>query len=52
MGAMTYIGNGPNFMAKTIADHAGVRMPSFFGYLLYSFGVLLPLFVATTYLFF
>ena len=33
MGAMTYIGNGPNFMVKTIAEKSGVRMPSFFGYL-------------------
>ncbi|RLS36024.1 MAG: sodium:proton antiporter [Planctomycetota bacterium] len=45
LGAMTYIGNGPNFMVKAIAEQAGVRMPSFFGYLLYSFGVLLPVFV-------
>ena len=43
MGAMTYIGNGPNFMVKTIAEQSGIKMPSFFGYLLYSFGVLLPI---------
>ena len=36
MGAMTYIGNGPNFMVKTIAEKSGVRMPSFFGYMVYS----------------
>ena len=36
MGANTYIGNGPNFMVKSIAEEAGVKMPSFFGYLLYS----------------
>ena len=48
---MTYIGNGPNFMVKAIAEQAGVRMPSFFGYLLYSFGVLLPVFAAMSFLF-
>ena len=51
LGAMTYIGNGPNFMVKAIAEQAGVRMPSFFGYLLYSFGVLLPVFAAMSFLF-
>jgi Na+/H+ antiporter NhaD/arsenite permease-like protein len=51
LGAMTYIGNGPNFMVKAIAEGSGVRMPSFFGYLLYSGGVLLPVFVAASYLF-
>jgi Na+/H+ antiporter NhaD/arsenite permease-like protein len=45
MGANTYIGNGPNFMVKSIAEQAGVKMPSFFGYMVYSFGVLIPLFV-------
>ncbi len=52
MGAMTYIGNGPNFMVKSIAEKSGVKMPSFFGYMLYSLGVLLPLFVVVTFLFF
>jgi Na+/H+ antiporter NhaD/arsenite permease-like protein len=52
MGANTYIGNAPNFMVKAIAEEAGVRMPSFFGYMLYSVGVLIPLFVAVTLLFF
>jgi len=52
MGAMTYIGNGPNFMVKAIAEKSGVAMPSFFGYLLYSFGVLVPLFVVVSFLFF
>jgi Na+/H+ antiporter NhaD/arsenite permease-like protein len=52
MGAMTYIGNGPNFMVKTIAEQSGVKMPSFFGYMVYSFLVLLPLFVLITFLFF
>jgi len=51
LGAMTYIGNGPNFMVKAIAEQSGVRMPSFFGYLLYSFGVLLPVFVVMAFLF-
>jgi Na+/H+ antiporter NhaD/arsenite permease-like protein len=51
LGAMTYIGNGPNFMVKAIAEQSGVRMPSFFGYLLYSFGILLPVFVLVSMLF-
>jgi Na+/H+ antiporter NhaD/arsenite permease-like protein len=51
MGSMTYIGNGPNFMVKTIAEKSGVRMPSFFGYMVYSCAVLLPLFALTTWLF-
>ncbi len=51
MGAMTYIGNGPNFMVKAIAEGSGVRMPSFFGYMLYSCGVLLPLFWVMTLVF-
>jgi Na+/H+ antiporter NhaD/arsenite permease-like protein len=52
MGANTYIGNGPNFMVKAIAEHAHVKMPSFFGYMLWSFLILIPLFVLTTLLFF
>jgi Na+/H+ antiporter NhaD/arsenite permease-like protein len=52
MGAMTYIGNGPNLMVKSIAEKSGVRMPSFFGYIGYSFAILLPLFVVITLLFF
>jgi Na+/H+ antiporter NhaD/arsenite permease-like protein len=51
LGAMTYIGNGPNFMVKAIAEQAGVKMPSFFGYCLYSLGVLLPVFVLVSLLF-
>ena len=43
MGAMTYIGNGPNFMVKAIAEKSGVKMPSFFGYMVYSCLILLPL---------
>jgi len=52
MGANTYIGNAPNFMVKSIVEEAGVKMPSFFGYMLYSGLVLVPLFVAVTFLFF
>ena len=52
MGANTYIGNGPNFMVKAIAEKSGVRMPSFFGYMAYSFAILIPLFVLNTLLFF
>ncbi len=52
MGANTYIGNGPNFMVKAIADSAGFKMPSFFGYMLYSCGILLPVFVLITWVFF
>jgi Na+/H+ antiporter NhaD/arsenite permease-like protein len=52
MGANTYIGNGPNFMVRSIAEERGVRMPSFGGYMLYSGGVLLPVFVVVTLVFF
>ena len=52
MGANTYIGNAPNFMVKAIAEETGVKMPSFFGYMLYSGGVLIPLFVAVSLVFF
>ena len=52
MGANTYIGNAPNFMVKAIAEEAGVQMPSFFGYMLYSGAILLPLFVVVTLVFF
>jgi Na+/H+ antiporter NhaD/arsenite permease-like protein len=51
LGAMTYIGNGPNFMVKAIAEQAGVKMPSFFGYVMYSMGVLLPVFAMMAWLF-
>jgi len=51
MGANTYIGNGPNFMVKSIAEQSGVKMPSFFGYMLYSGGILIPLFFAVTWVF-
>ncbi|RYF81989.1 MAG: sodium:proton antiporter [Comamonadaceae bacterium] len=52
MGANTYIGNAPNLMVKAIAESRGVRMPSFFGYMAWSCAILVPLFVATTFLFF
>jgi Na+/H+ antiporter NhaD/arsenite permease-like protein len=51
MGSMTYIGNGPNFMVKAIAEKSGVKMPSFFGFMLYSCVFLLPLFALTVWLF-
>src|SRR6266576_2145764 len=51
MGANTYIGNAPNFMVKAIAAENGSKMPSFFGYMAYSCGILLPLFVAITVIF-
>lgn len=51
MGAMTYVGNGPNFMVKAIADEMGYKMPSFFGYVLYSSAILMPLFIFITFLF-
>ncbi len=52
MGANTYIGNAPNFMVYAIAKDAGVRMPSFFGYMLWSGAVLIPCFVLATFVFF
>jgi Na+/H+ antiporter NhaD/arsenite permease-like protein len=52
MGANTYIGNGPNFMVKAIAEENQVKMPSFFGYMLWSVGILVPLFLLVTFLFF
>lgn len=51
MGANTYIGNGPNFMVKSIAENSGVRMPSFFGYMIYSVCILVPLFILVTLVF-
>jgi Na+/H+ antiporter NhaD/arsenite permease-like protein len=52
MGANSYIGNGPNFMVKTIAEHAEVKMPSFVGYMAWSACILIPLFVLETFIFF
>ena len=52
MGANTYIGNGPNFMVKSIAERSGIKMPSFGGYMLYSGLILIPLFLVITFVFF
>ncbi len=52
MGANTYIGNAPNFMVYAIARQMGVKMPSFFGYMLWSGGVLIPTFLLVTWVFF
>jgi Na+/H+ antiporter NhaD/arsenite permease-like protein len=52
MGANTYIGNAPNFMVKAIAEERGIAMPSFFGYMAWSGAILVPLFVAMTFVFF
>jgi Na+/H+ antiporter NhaD/arsenite permease-like protein len=52
MGALTYIGNGPNFLVKSIAESRGIAMPSFFGYLLYSGAILLPVFALMSLIFF
>lgn len=52
MGANTYIGNAPNLMVKAIAESRGIRMPSFFGYMLWSGAILVPLFVVSTFIFF
>lgn len=52
-GAMTYIGNGPNFMVKSIAEQSGIHMPSFFGYILrYSIPILIPIFFLVWLIFF
>ena len=52
MGANTYIGNAPNLMVKAIAEDRGVKMPSFFGYMLWSVGILVPLLVLMTFIWF
>ncbi len=52
MGANTYIGNAPNFMVYAIAKQAGINMPSFFGYMLWSGAVLIPTFLIATFIFF
>jgi len=52
MGANTYIGNAPNLMVKAIAEDRGIRMPSFFGYMLWSVGILVPLFALMTWIWF
>jgi Na+/H+ antiporter NhaD/arsenite permease-like protein len=51
-GAMTYIGNGPNFMVKAIAEQEGIKMPSFFGYILkFTLVVLLPVYIIVQLIF-
>ncbi len=52
MGANTYIGNGPNFMVRAIAEQARVKMPSFGGYMLWSGLILIPVFILVTFIFF
>lgn len=52
MGANTYIGNAPNFMVKSIAEENGIKMPSFFGYMIYSLLILIPSFILVTFIFF
>ncbi|MGO4557519.1 MULTISPECIES: sodium:proton antiporter [Phyllobacteriaceae] len=52
MGANTYIGNAPNFMVYAIARHQGVKMPGFFGYMLWSGAILIPAFVVIGFVFF
>lgn len=52
MGANSYIGNAPNFMVRSIAESQGVKMPSFFGYMAWSAGILIPLFLIMTFVFF
>jgi Na+/H+ antiporter NhaD/arsenite permease-like protein len=52
MGANSYIGNAPNFMVRSIAEELGVKMPSFFGYMAWSVGILVPVFILLTVIFF
>jgi Na+/H+ antiporter NhaD/arsenite permease-like protein len=52
MGANTYIGNAPNFMVKSIAEENEIKMPSFFGYMAWSVGILVPSFILVTLIFF
>lgn len=51
-GAMTYIGNAPNFMVRSIAEENHIKMPSFFGYMVWSLGILVPVFILVTLIFF
>ena len=51
MGALSYIGNAPNFMVRSIAEESNIKMPSFFGYMKWSFGFLIPLFLLDTLIF-
>jgi Na+/H+ antiporter NhaD/arsenite permease-like protein len=51
-GAITYIGNAPNFMVRSISEESRIKMPSFFGYMLWSVGILVPIFLLVTLVFF
>ncbi len=52
MGANSYIGNAPNFMVKSLCEEAKVKMPSFFGYMVYSGSILIPSFLIIMYMYF
>ena len=52
MGAMSYIGNAPNFMVKSISEENKIKMPSFFGYMGWSVLILFPIFILTSLIFF
>ena len=52
MGAMTYIGNAPNFMVKSIAEENKIKMPSFFGFMVWSILILIPILIVVSLLFF
>ena len=52
MGALTYIGNAPNFMIRSIAVERGIKVPTFFGYIIWSVGILVPLFLVVTLIFY
>ena len=51
-GALTYIGNAPNFMVRSIAEENGIKMPSFFGYMVWSLAILIPIFIIYSILYF
>jgi len=52
MGAMTYIGNAPNFMVRSIAEENKIKMPSFFGYMAWSILILIPIFFLYSFIWF
>lgn len=52
MGALTYVGNGPNFIVKAICEENRIAMPSFFGYMAWSLGILVPIFLLISFFFF
>ena len=52
MGALTYIGNAPNFMVRSIAEENEIKMPSFFGYMAWSFLILIPIFLVYSLIWF